>query len=189
MVLDDLHPGSPTRAGASHAQIVVKLVKIGFELGIGETVDDATILHHVIAIRNRRGEAKILLHQQDGETLLLERSDGPADLLDDDRRKPLRRLVEQKETGARAQDAPDGEHLLLAAGKLRPLAREALLEIGKELENAIEFEPARPHLGRQQQIFLDVEACKNSPFLGTERNAQPRNPVAGQADELSSLVT
>src|SRR5262249_60121573 len=109
-------PAVVLAAGASHAQIIVELVEIGFELGIGETVDDAAILHHVVAIRNRRSEAKILLHQKDGETLLLERADGLADLLDDDGSKPLGRLIEQKEARARAQNAADGEHLLLAAG-------------------------------------------------------------------------
>src|SRR5262249_14157219 len=173
----------------SHTQIVVQLVEIGFQLGIGEPVDDAAIFHHVVAIRNRRSEAKILLDQEDGETLLLWHSDGLADLLDDDRRKTLGRLIEQKEPRARAQDAADGEHLLLAAGKLRALAREALLEIGKELENATEFEPAGPHLGWQQKIFLDVEARKNSAFLWTQRNAESRRPVPGQPHEPSSLIT
>jgi len=84
--------------------------------------------------------------------------------------------------------APNGEHLLLAAGKLCALARQAFLEIGKELENTIEFEPAGPHLGGQQKIFLDVEAGKNSAFLRTQRNAEPRDPVAGQTDELSALI-
>jgi hypothetical protein len=44
-------------------------------------------------------------------------------LLDDDRGEALGRLVEQEKPGAGAQDAADREHLLLAAGKLRALAR------------------------------------------------------------------
>src|SRR5262249_3517046 len=131
-----------------------------------------------VGVGNRRSEAKSLLDQEDGEALMLEHADGLADLLDDDRGKTLGRLVEEKEPRARAQDATDGEHLLLAAGKFCALARQAFLEIGKELENATEFEPAGPHLGWQQKIFLDVEAGKNSAFLRTERNAEPRDPVA-----------
>src|SRR5215475_11203137 len=145
MALDVLHPAGVVAAKESHAQIVVKLVEIGFELGIGEPVND-------------------------------------------DRGKTLGRLVEEKEPRAGAQDAADGEHLLLAAGKLCALARQAFLEIGKELENATEFEPAGPHLEWQQKIFLDVEARKNSAFLWTQRNAEPRDAVAGQTDELSALI-
>src|SRR5262249_11522653 len=124
-------PAAVVAAKESHAQIVVKFVEIGFELGIGELVDDAAIFHHVVAIRNRRSEAKILLDQKDGEALLLEHADGLADLLDDDRGKTLGRLVEQEEAGAGTQNAADGEHLLLAAGKLCALARQAFPEIGK----------------------------------------------------------
>src|SRR5262245_21634014 len=60
----------------SHAEIVVELRHIGVEFRIGELIDDAAILHHVVAVRNRRREAEVLLHQQDGETLLLEHADG-----------------------------------------------------------------------------------------------------------------
>src|SRR5262245_63194501 len=106
-------PAAVVAAKESHAQIVVKFVEIGFELGIGEPVDDAAILHHVVAIRNRRSEAKILLDQKDGEALLLEHADGLADLLDDDWGKTLGWLVEEKEACARASDAANGEHMLL----------------------------------------------------------------------------
>src|SRR6478752_4760148 len=136
----------------SYPQVIVQLVEVRLELGIGEPIDDATVLDHVIAVRHRRSEAKILLDQEDGEALLLEHADGLADLLDDDRGKTLGRLVEEEEPRTRAQDAPNGEHLLLAARKLRALARQAFSEIGKQLEDAIEFEPAGPHLGRQQKI-------------------------------------
>src|SRR5215510_5363988 len=147
MALDVLHPGSVVAAKESHAQIVVKFAEIAFELGIGEPVDDAAIFHHVVAIRNRRSEAKILLDQEDGETLLLEHSDGLADLLDDDRGRTLGRLIEEKEPRARAQDAADGEHLLFAAGKLCALSRGALLDIGKELTRPTEMEATVPRLG------------------------------------------
>src|SRR5258708_2399720 len=142
------------------------------------------MFHHVVAIRNRRSEAKILLDQQDGEALLLEQADGLADLLDDDGREALGRLVEQEETGAGAQDAADSEHLLLAARELGALARKPLLEIGKQLEDAIELEPAGAHLGRQQKVLLDVEAREDAAVLRAKRNAEPGNPVAGQADGL-----
>src|SRR5262245_7965490 len=115
----------------------MQLLQVGLELGIGETVDDAAMFHHVVAVRNRRRETKILLDQEDGEALLLEHADGLADLLDDDGGEALGRLVEQEQAGAGAQDSADGEHLLLAAAELRTLARQTFLEIGEELEDAI----------------------------------------------------
>src|SRR5262249_41784257 len=118
----------------------------------------------------------------------LEHPDGLADLLNDDRGKAFGRLVEQEQPGAGAQDAADGEHLLLSARKLGALARQALLEIGEQLENAIELEAARANLGREQHVLLDVEAGEDAAFLRAERNAEPRDPVAGEADELVAIV-
>src|SRR5262245_50206546 len=176
------------RALGSHAEIVVELFDIRVELGIREPVDDTPIFHHVVAVRNRRGEAKILLDQKDSEPLLLERADGLADLLDDDRREPLGWLVEEEEAGAGAQDATDCQHLLLAAGKLGALAAQPLLEVGEQLEDAVELEAARAHPRRQEQVLLDVEACKDAAFLGADGQSQTRDPVAGQGDELAPFV-
>src|SRR5437588_4704210 len=100
----------------------MQLLQVGIELGVGKAVDDAAMFHHVIAVRNGRSEAKILLDKKNRETLLLEQANGVADLLNDHRSQSLGRLVEQQQAGTGAQDAGDGEHLLLAAGKLRPLA-------------------------------------------------------------------
>src|SRR6266511_5390482 len=151
----------------SNPQIVMKLFDIGVEFRIGELVDDPAMFHHVIAIRNRRGETKVLLDQEDGEALRLQHADGLADLLDDDRGQSLGRLVEQEKPRAGAQDAADRQHLLLAARELGALARQALFEIGEELEDAVELEAAGADLGREQKVFFHAEARENAAFLGT----------------------
>src|SRR5712671_2611063 len=58
-----------SRNHESHTEILVQLAEIGLKLGICELVDDATMFHDVIAVRNSRSEAKILLDQQNGEAL------------------------------------------------------------------------------------------------------------------------
>src|SRR6267378_504529 len=67
---------------ASNSQIVVQFLQIGLQLRIGEAFDDTTVLHHIVAVGDRRSEPKVLLNQEDGEALLLEHADGVADLLD-----------------------------------------------------------------------------------------------------------
>ena len=79
------------------------------------------MFHDVVPIGHRRGKVEILLDQQNGKALRFERTDGLADLLDDDRRQPFGRLVEQQQAGAGAQNAADRQHLLLAAGEFRAL--------------------------------------------------------------------
>src|SRR5262249_42740328 len=152
-----------------------------------EALHDATVLHYIIAIRHGRGEMEILLHQHDGEALFLEGADGAADLLDDHRRETLGRLVEQQEARPGAQDAADREHLLLAAGKLGALARQALVEIRKQLENARAGEPAGRHLRRQLEVLVDIEAREDSTLLRADGNAGPRDLVRGEAAELAAF--
>src|SRR6185437_12385675 len=88
---------------ASDTEIGVKLVHVGLQLGVGKAVDDLAVLDDVETVGHRRGEAEILLDQKDGEALLLEPRDGLADLLDDDGRKALGRLIQHQEIGAGAQ--------------------------------------------------------------------------------------
>src|SRR6185437_15872839 len=90
-----------------YTQIVVQFLDVGIQLGVGELVDDTPMFHDVIAVRNGRSEAEILFHQQDRETLLFQRANGAADLLDNDRRQPFSRLVEQQHARAGAQNAAD----------------------------------------------------------------------------------
>jgi hypothetical protein len=57
----------------------------------------------------------MLVDQQDRLPLALERVEAGPDLGADARRKPLGRLVQDKELGIGHERAADGEHLLLAA--------------------------------------------------------------------------
>ena len=84
-----------------------------------------------------RGEAEILLDQQNRESLALKLRNGAADLLDDDWRETFGRLVEHQKARACPQDARNREHLLLASGQLAPAAHEPLAQIGKELEDVL----------------------------------------------------
>src|ERR1043166_407572 len=142
----------------SHPEIVVELFEVGVQFRIGELFHDPAVFHDVIAVGDGRGEAEILFNEQNGKTLLLESADGAADLLDDDRREPLGRLVEQQKARAGAQDAPDGQHLLLAARQLGALAAQPLLQVGKQREDLLDAQAAGLHGGRQVEVLLDVEA-------------------------------
>src|SRR5919108_6228818 len=79
---------------------------------------DASRLEHVAAIAELERFDHALLDEQDGQAAgAADGGDGLEDQLDDARAKALRRLVEQEQVGACHEAAPDGEHLLLAAGE------------------------------------------------------------------------
>src|SRR5438309_9701120 len=74
------------RNGILNPKIFVQLFHIRLELRIGDHVDDTAVLKHVMPVRHRRCEAKILLDQQNRETLAFEPRDRASELLDDHRR-------------------------------------------------------------------------------------------------------
>src|SRR5690348_16910740 len=73
----------------SDSEILVQFADIRVERVIGDHVDDLAMLDDVVTVGQGRGKAEVLLHQQDGEALLLQRTDDGADLLHDDRGKAL----------------------------------------------------------------------------------------------------
>src|SRR5258707_3238290 len=89
----------------SDSEILVQLADIRLERVVGDHVDDLPVLDHIMAVRQRRGKAKVLLHQEDGEALLLQRADQGADLLHHDRGQSPGPLVPPQEHFAGAPGA------------------------------------------------------------------------------------
>src|SRR4051794_1553766 len=168
-------------------EVLVQLFEVRVQFRVGEAFDNPAVFHDVITVRDRRGETEILLDQEDGKALLLERANGAADLLDDQRREPVGRLVEQQHTRAGAQDAPDCQHLLLSARGLGALAAQPLLEIGKQRKDFFSGEPARFHDRRQIEVLLDIEARENAALLRTERDAATCDRIRRKSDQFTSF--
>src|SRR5215469_6327038 len=77
-----------------HAEILVQLGGIPRKLFVVDHIDDLSVFDDIMAIGKRGGEMEVLLYQQNRKTLLLQPSDYATDLLDNDRRETLGRLVE-----------------------------------------------------------------------------------------------
>src|SRR5437870_5863027 len=172
------------KAEGLYPKVFVELAHARLEGGVGNHVHHSPVLHDAVPVRHRGREAEVLLDEKDGEALGAQAPDGGPDLLHDDGGQALCRLVEEEQARARAQDATDGEHLLLAPRELGALAAEPLLEIREETEDAVEGKPARADLRGEQKVLLDVEAREDSPLLGAECEAEARNAVRGQGHEL-----
>src|SRR5665213_160335 len=86
---------NPNPRSESHSEIFAQPVGVPADIGIVYHVDDPPVLHDVVPVGDGRGKSKILLDQQDREPFRLQRPQHRADLLHDDRRQPLGRLVKQ----------------------------------------------------------------------------------------------
>ena len=118
-------------------------------------------------------------------------------LLHDDRREALHRLVEQQQARIHHQRAGDREHLLLAAGQLVAVIRPPLLEARKDLVDALDgpaaraaprpsdaprrsatgtcSAPAAPSRGPPGSAGASAAAARSAP---RQRSAPPRRRVS-----------
>ena len=147
------------------------------------------MFHDVMPVGDGGGELKVLLDQEYGKAPRLEHSDGLADLLNNDRREPFGRLIQQEQPRSSAQDARNRQHLLFATRQFGALAFQPLAQIGKQREDAVDLESAGAHLRRQEQIFTHVEASEYSALFRAERNAGARDRIRGLPHELPALET
>ena len=136
------------------------------------------------------GETEILLDHEDGEALGLELRDGARQRLHDHRRQAFGDFVEQQDVGAGAQDARHGEHLLLAAGEPRALARLALGEVGKhgvDLRLGHGLATAGAQARRQAQVLFGGERGEDAALFGAIAQAQVRDAVRRPGDRLLAV--
>ena len=96
------------------------------------------------------------------------------DLVDDDRRQPERRLVEQEQRGPRHQRPADGEHLLLPARERAPVLPHALAQDREEVEHVLVRGVVVGAIARDRaaepQVVGHREPREHAPPLGRERD-------------------
>src|SRR5438105_4539985 len=107
--------GPPPYAMSLDAEMVSELGLPGPHVVVAERGDDRAVAEQIVAVGHRRRKAQVLLHEQNGPPLPLRLPQDGRDLLDQDRREPLGRLVEEQEPRAHPEDPGDREHLLLPA--------------------------------------------------------------------------
>ena len=98
-----------------HRKITVAKRVVPPELrGVG-FVRYATLFHEVVAVAKLFADLEILFDKQNRDSGIANEGYGPDQMLDDHRRKSLRRFIEQHQSRVVDQRTGDGEHLLFAA--------------------------------------------------------------------------
>src|SRR3954468_12797078 len=118
----------------AHAEVALEQRVVRGELARGAAMRDAPALDNQRLSRERKGDLDVLLDEDHRHALEVGERGGQ--LLDDDRREALERLVQQEQPRVGHQRARDGEHLLLAARKLVAEIRPALPQARKEAVDA-----------------------------------------------------
>src|ERR1700730_8270705 len=137
-----------------------------------------SLLDDVSPVGQPRRELEILLREENGQALPLQRGDLLAERLDDDGREPFGRLVEQQDTRNAQERARHREHLLLAARKAAPAAPRHLAELGKILEDTPDA-PSASALGAHEQILRHREVAEDAPAFRPPASAEPADLLGG----------
>src|SRR5256712_1085255 len=130
-----------TPASLSHAQVAMLDVLQDSELGRGAAPDDLALLEDVVRVGDACQRGDVFVDQENRLPARLEVPDAAPDLSPDERREPLRRLVEDEQARVRHEGAPDREHLLLPAGERAAEDALTLGELGKEGEDRLDRPP------------------------------------------------
>src|SRR3989454_1067824 len=164
-----------TPASLSHAEVTVLDVRACTELGRGAAPHDLALLEDVVSVGDPRQRGHVLVDQQDRLPARLEVDQAAPDLRPDERREPLRRLVEDEQARVRHERAPDREHLLLAAREGPAEDALATGELGKEVEDLLDRPrvPVAAAVRRgRDKILAHGEVREDLAALGHE--ADPR---------------
>ena len=108
-------------------------------------------------------------------------------------RKPQRGLVQHQKARPAHQRAPDGQHLLLAAGQRAAALGEAFLQAREQREDA--FQPrgavglaAVGGVGAHLQVLRHAHAREDSAAFRRLRDAQPRDLVGRHAGDVLAVI-
>src|SRR5919197_294575 len=151
---------------------------------------DLARLEDVAAVRDVERHQGVLLDEQDRRAL----RDDLADPLDEDRREPHRRLIEQQQLRARHQRPADRHHLLLAARERSGLLCLALGEAREQLVNAVEILVDRLAVaavgaleGANLEVLEHAQAREQPPAFRRLGDAPLDDVVGGGMRDVAAL--
>src|SRR5579862_2277168 len=139
--------------GAGHAEMALQHRGIGLQRLAWRVVHDGAAFQYHNAVGQPQNLLRILL---DNDRADAGGAGNAADrlqkLLDNDRGKPLGRLIQQQDLGIEGERAADRQHLLLAAGKLVTEIAAAFLQPRKHLVDFLDRPRAR--LGHRGHVLF-----------------------------------
>jgi DNA-binding NarL/FixJ family response regulator len=161
------------------------------ELGTRPGERDAPRAHDVGPVGERDRARDVLLHEQDGHTVLSDLADRLEEAIDELRSKSQRRLVEQEQPRLREQRAGDRQLLLLASGQRARRPPERFPEDREAPEHVLEHGRRSPPIGArgpaEQQVLAYSQRAEDVAPLEDEGDAAPddclrRNPCERLAE-------
>src|SRR5690606_24504675 len=164
----------------AHAQVAVLDGVVAPEGFVVAFEHDGALLNNVVPVGQLRADLQVLLHQQNGDTLLADQLELRDDLLDDDRRQAFHRFVQHQQARVVHQGAADRQHLLFAARQLPAAVAAPLFQAREDAVDVIQL-PRRVAARGQLQVLFHRQQFENAAVLGHQTHAARRHLVGRQA--------
>src|SRR5438477_2488621 len=166
------------------AQVVQELAVARAHLRCSEGLLHFAVDDERVPVGKRKREVQVLLHEEHRHPLALQAAQDLLDLLHHHGSKPLRGLVQQEERRSGAQDARDGEHLLLSAGEFR----SAVLAPGSQRRERLRAFARRPSARvpdrRELEVLPHGQRGEDGPLLRDVRDPTAGDLVAVEAGDV-----
>ena len=147
-------------------------------------MDDPALVEHDRIPREPPDDGEILLDEENRLRLAHPFENG-RHLTDDQRREPLRRLVDEQDPVLVQERPADGHHLLLAARQRPgPLARPLVEDREQVVDEVVAW---RPVAFGEPKVLLDGQTGEDLTVLGDVADAELDDPVRRQARQLGAV--
>jgi hypothetical protein len=163
--------------------------RVSAEVGRSAVVHDSPTVEDVDIVRELESQARVLLDQQDRQACGPQRPQLLPELLDQQWREALRRLIHQQERRIGHEGPTDGKHLLLAAAERPGQAALTLEQAWEEAEDPAEI-PAgvaiRPRLASRDRQILDArKRAKDVSSLWHEADPKAGDLVRRESHQVA----
>ena len=162
-------------------------LRIADQSGCGIGADDLPGFQHISPVGDGECQRRDLIDQQDRYALVAQLREDVEQFVDDRRRQPQRRLVQEQHPRQRHHPARDGQHLLLAAGKQPGAAGQAFTQARKPLQQLRDHQVdvgAGARVGPEHQIVVDGQVGEHLPPFGHQREAGGGDLVCLKAGDV-----
>ena len=153
---------------------------------LSPSMHDAAALEDDGAVGDAEDLVRVLLDQNRRQAFLADDlAQRRQQFLDDDRREPFERLVEQHDARIEDQRAGDRQHLLLAAGELVAEIAAALGQPREQRVDLVERPRSRPR--DRGHVLLDRERPEDVALLRHPADAGMRALVRAQPGDVAAV--
>src|SRR6266536_139642 len=177
-------------SGRVFAQVETSYAVGGAELGGGAVESVLAEVEHEDAVGHGENRLDVLLDDEEGEAVTVQRLERRVDFVDDVRGQRRRRLIEEEEAGVGDEGPRDGEEPLLSSGEAARELAAPVAEDGKasvDLIDGLALGGARDRVAAEHEIVLHGHLREEPSRLGQVADPEAHDLVGPAPRDVAAV--